>query len=114
VPVERILCTPGTGLGCLGEREVVVIGSSGAPDVFTIRSAEMERARLSKEVLKELQEAAWQVYDEELDAENDFDPVKMMNSLPTDLQEYLQGLDNEAREQVLLDIWMEDLWANKP
>jgi hypothetical protein len=112
VPVERILCTPGTGLGCLGEREVVVIGSSGAPDVFTIQSAEMERARLRKEVLKELQEAAWQVYDDEVEAENEFDPVKTMNSLPTDFQEYLQGLDNEVREQVLLDIWMENLWAD--
>ena len=72
----------------------------------------MERARLRKEVLKELQEAAWQVYDDEVEAENEFDPVKTMNSLPTDFQEYLQGLDNEAREQVLLDIWMENLWAD--
>lgn len=102
VPVERILATAGTGLGCLGESEFVLLGAGpDDTDRFDVKwRAEIYRGSLNFGVDK--------ITVDDLNPEQEFDPDAFFASLDPELRQRLvQEFGVSDRDEILYDLWYE-------
>jgi hypothetical protein len=104
VPVERILAIPGTGIGCLGESEMVVIGPpEGADDVQDLEAKVFARSNFWTEGMIK---AARQLRRDEAD-EDPFDKEEFLKTLPENVQNMLKSMNEDEKDEVLFDLWYE-------
>ena len=101
VPVERIAATPGSGIGCLGESEVVVFG--GKDDMVSVTW----ETRLNP--LKNYPEIASITVDDIEDyGVEEFDEEKYLASLSPEAKRFIAGLSPQDRTDALYDLWYEE------
>lgn len=102
IPVERVLATPGTGLGCLSESELVILGSG--PDGNDRFDVNWEGYLVSNE---DLSPNVRNLTVDDLYPENDFNPQAFLATLSPEVRRRLESLDKDVLEEVLLDLWIE-------
>jgi DNA polymerase III epsilon subunit-like protein len=101
IPVERVLATPGTGLGCLGESELVVLGAG--PDDKDKFDMGWEGYLINED---DLSPDVRTMTEDDLTPGGDFNPQAFLATLSPEVRQRLtRSIDPNDLEEVLYDLW---------